>query len=112
MQLTDQYLRRNQELEVDVNARREKEQYDKLRVKILKSFEDAIKAIGLPMDDVKIDEIFRKVLQDEAARFLSFAENKTCFTIKELRESLTSDCRSFIDTEKFLNRCANVHYNL
>lgn len=105
-QLTDQYLRRNRELEKDEGARREKEQYEKLRVKITHGFERSIKAIGLPMDEDKIESVFNKVLQDEAAQFLSFASNKTSFTIKELRESLTSDCRQTIETQKLLNRYA------
>jgi len=105
-QLTDQYLRRNRELEKDEDARREKEQYEKLRVKITQGFERSIKAIGLPMDEDKVESVFNKVLQDEAAQFLSFASNKTSFSIKELRESLTSDCRQTIETQKLLNRYA------
>lgn len=103
-QLTDQYLRRNRELEKDEDARREKEQYEKLRVKITHGFERNVKATGLPMDEDKIVSVFNKVLQDEVAQFLSFASNKTSFTVKELRESLTSDCHQVIETQKLLNR--------
>ncbi|KAG2527593.1 hypothetical protein BBO99_00003804 [Phytophthora kernoviae] len=105
---TDDYLHRNQQLEKDAGVRKESEQYEGLRVNLTKTFEQEVKAVGLPTTDDKIDSVFHKALQKLVANFLSSMTEPTTtsFTVKGLREILTSDCKPAVDNQKMLNRFA------
>ncbi|GMF60636.1 unnamed protein product [Phytophthora fragariaefolia] len=105
---TDQYLHRNQQLEKDADVRKEAEQYEKLRIDVTKLFEQKLKEIGFPSTDDDIDAVFRRALQEIAAKFLSSVADRetTTFTAKGLREILTSDCKSAVKSQKILNRLA------
>ena len=72
-----------------------------------KAFELKLKEVGFPTTDDEIDSMFRSVLQDHAAKFLSSIADRdaTKFTAKSLREILTSDCKPAVDNQKMLNRC-------
>ncbi|CAH0513941.1 unnamed protein product [Peronospora belbahrii] len=104
----DKYLYRNQQLEKDAGVRKETEQYEKLRVDVTKAFEEKLKEVGFPTTEDDIDSLFRSVLQDHAAKFLSSIVDRetTKFTAKGLREILTSDCKPAVDNQKMLNRLA------
>ncbi|KAG6586887.1 Guanylate-binding protein [Phytophthora cinnamomi] len=104
----DKYLHRNQQLEKDADVRKETEQYEKLRLDVTKLFEQKLKEVGFPTTDDEIDSVFRHVLQELAAKFLSTIVDRetTKFTAKGLREILTSDCKSAVENQKMLNRLA------
>ncbi|CAI5746190.1 unnamed protein product [Peronospora destructor] len=104
----DKFLYRNQQLEKDANVRKETECYEKLRVDVTKAFENKLKEAGFPTTEDEIDSVFRLVLQDHAAKFLSsmVGRETTKFTAKSLREILTSDCKPAVDNQKMLNRLA------
>ncbi|KAG7391779.1 hypothetical protein PHYPSEUDO_003399 [Phytophthora pseudosyringae] len=106
--LADKYLHRNQQLEKDAGVRKETEQYEKLRIEVSQAFEQKLKDIGFPTTDDEIDSMFRHVLQEHAAKFLSSIAGRetTKFTAKGLREILTSDCKPAVDNQKMLNRLA------
>lgn len=89
---------------MSADARKEREQYEELRVTILQGFDREIQAMRLPTDDDKIVSVFHKVLQKHVAHFLSLSGNKTSFDVKGLRESLTADCQQVIENQKLLNR--------
>ncbi|KAJ8576752.1 hypothetical protein ON010_g2458 [Phytophthora cinnamomi] len=101
----DKYLHRNQQLEKDADVRKETEQYEKLRLDVTKLFEQKLKEVGFPTTDDEIDSVFRHVLQELAAKFLSTIVDRetTKFTAKGLREILTSDCKSAVENQKMLN---------
>ena len=100
-------MHRNHQLEKDAGVRKETEQYEKLRVDVTKAFELKLQEVGFPTTDDAIDSMFRFVLQDHAAKFLSSVADRdaTKFTAKSLREILTSDCKPAVDNQKMLNRC-------
>ncbi|KAG1699664.1 hypothetical protein DVH05_012559 [Phytophthora capsici] len=106
--LADRYLHRNQQMEKDAGVRKETEQYEKLRVEITVAFEQKLKVMNSPTTDDEIDSVFRHVLQEHAAIFLSSIANgeSSKFTAKGLREILTSDCKPAVDNQKMLNRLA------
>ena len=78
-----------------------------MRVDVTKAFETKLKETGSPTTEDEIDSVFRLVLQDHAAKFLSSMVGceTTKFTAKSLREILTSDCKPAVDNQKMLNRC-------
>ncbi|KAE9009383.1 hypothetical protein PR003_g15951 [Phytophthora rubi] len=107
-EFADQYLHRNQQLEKDADVRKETDQYEKLRIDVTKLFEQKLMEVGFPTTDDEIDSVFRHVLQELAAKFLSTIVDRetTKFTAKGLREILTSDCKSAVENQKLLNRLA------
>ncbi|RLN71282.1 hypothetical protein BBJ28_00009657 [Nothophytophthora sp. Chile5] len=102
----DDYLRRNQQLEKDVGARKENEQYEQLRVQLTETFERELHSLGFPTTDDKIVSVFHKVLQKLVASFLTDTAHPatSSFTVKGLRENLTSDCKPALESQKMLNR--------
>lgn len=93
-------------MEKDADVRKETDQYEKLRIDVTKLFEQKLMEVGFPTTDDEIDSVFRHVLQELAAKFLSTIVDRetTKFTAKGLREILTSDCKSAVENQKLLNR--------
>lgn len=105
-QLTENYLRRNHDLEKVEDEKKQGEKYEELKTNLTELFLKEVQTAGFPTTDDKIDAVFNKHLQTLAAQFLSFAAGSAAHTAKSLREGLTRDCKLVIENQKHLNHLA------
>uniref|UniRef100_K3W7D1 Guanylate-binding protein N-terminal domain-containing protein n=1 Tax=Globisporangium ultimum (strain ATCC 200006 / CBS 805.95 / DAOM BR144) TaxID=431595 RepID=K3W7D1_GLOUD len=104
--LTEEYLRRNADLEKEEYAKKVGQLYEELRAKLTEAFTREVTSAGFPTTEDKIESVFFKHLQTLVAKFLSFATGNSTYTPKSLRERLTQDCKPAIENQKQLNRLA------
>ncbi|DAZ96371.1 TPA: hypothetical protein N0F65_010738 [Lagenidium giganteum] len=108
---TDEYLRKNQELQQRANAKIQEQQYQEVKADFIREFQKRIDELELPVATEELDNLFTQLMQTKATKFVATSPSTCTTTRAELCEKLSEDCRGLLDNQKTLNKLAQEKKN-